>query len=217
MQQVAFRFEKREPARFLSHLEVVRTLERALRRAGIALAYSQGFNPHPRMAVAAALATGATSQAELALLELESPLPAHLLADRLNEKLPAGLRVLEAWTIPAHHPRFSVGKLDTAEYLVAGPGWPDDLPARVERLLSMQECQVEKPGPRGARRIDLRPLILALEARADGRGSPGLWMRLPCQGVSVRPEQVAQALGLPGPFRVHRAALYTGEPASVNR
>jgi hypothetical protein len=100
--RVLFRFTKGEPIRFVSHLDLMRSFERVMRRAAFPVAYSQGFNPRPKMAFASALSVGATSDWELCQVDLaeETPdasLPA--LVEDLNRQCPPGLRVLDVWVL----------------------------------------------------------------------------------------------------------------------
>jgi hypothetical protein len=102
MQRVLFRFTKGEPVRFVSHLDLMRAFERAMRRAALPVSYSQGFNPRPRMAFASALSVGATSDWELCQIDLAEPIPAErlpALVEDLNKQLPHGLRVVDAWVL----------------------------------------------------------------------------------------------------------------------
>src|SRR5579871_2324438 len=89
-------FEKGESARWLGHLDILRTFERAIRRADLPIAFSTGFNPHERIAFANALSVGVTGSEEPAILELTTPLDPEDLVGRLNEKLPPGIQLLSA-------------------------------------------------------------------------------------------------------------------------
>src|SRR6266700_2916279 len=93
-------FEKGEPVRWLGHLDMLRTFERAIRRAELPIAFSTGFNPRERITFASALGVGVTGGAELMTIELTDTVePPAIVAD-LNDKLPAGIQILEAREIP---------------------------------------------------------------------------------------------------------------------
>jgi len=103
VERVLFRFTKGEPVKFVGHLDLMRVVERAMRRSGFPVAYSQGFNPRPRMAFAAALTLGATSEFELCQLDLAEDLDPDRVAlelERLQAQLPAGIVIVRAWPIP---------------------------------------------------------------------------------------------------------------------
>src|SRR5258706_12724738 len=93
-------FEKGESVRWLGHLDILRTFERAIRRADLPIAFSTGFNPRERIAFANALSTGVTGAAELATIEFTEAVDPPNLIESLNEKLPPGIRLLSAQEIP---------------------------------------------------------------------------------------------------------------------
>ena len=90
--------------RYVGHLDLLRAWERTLRRAELPLAYTQGFHPHPRIQIAAALPLGCTAAAEMMELWLEDDLPAEALEQRLEVALPPGLRLRGIERMPAGEP-----------------------------------------------------------------------------------------------------------------
>jgi radical SAM family uncharacterized protein/radical SAM-linked protein len=109
VQKIRFEFQKVGVLCHLSHLELMRALQRALRRAGVPLAYTQGFNPQPKVSVAQALAVGVEGLREPGEVELASRVePVDLLA-RWNAQLPPELKILRAWEAPLHGPSLSAG------------------------------------------------------------------------------------------------------------
>jgi radical SAM family uncharacterized protein/radical SAM-linked protein len=98
--RIRFSFQKGEEVRFLSHLEILRTFARALRRAALPISYSQGFHPQPRLTIAWALPVGVCGEAEFGEMELEGEALPSKIEDRLNRHLPSGLRVLRADLVP---------------------------------------------------------------------------------------------------------------------
>lgn len=131
MERLLIRFSKGEAMRFVGHLDLMRVLERAFRRAHFPVAYSQGFNPRPRMSLAAALTLGATSEAELCQLDLARELAPeeldHALA-ALRAQLPAGLQLLQAWPIPLEK-RNPYIQVSAAEYVLTLEGAAGEDPA----------------------------------------------------------------------------------------
>lgn len=96
--KVRLRWSKGEEVRFTSHLDVLRAFERAIRRSGIPIAYSEGFHPHPRIAFGPPLPLGFVSEAEYLDIQLTEPFSnGHL--STLNKSLPQGFRILEGKTI----------------------------------------------------------------------------------------------------------------------
>ena len=96
-EKLRLRFEKTGRAVYISHLDLMHTMQRAFNRAGYRLKYSEGFNPHPQIAIALPLSVGAASRCEIMDFKLlEDPDLAELPA-RLTAAMPEGVRVLEAY------------------------------------------------------------------------------------------------------------------------
>ncbi len=91
-------FEKTGMAKYISHLDLMRTMQRAMIRAGLAIKHTQGFNPHPHMVFALPLPVGCESVCELMDFELVTEKPNHEIIEGLNKSLPEGIKVLDAYT-----------------------------------------------------------------------------------------------------------------------
>jgi len=87
-------FEKKEPAIYVSHLDLMRCFERCIRRAGIPLWYTEGFNPRPFLTFALPLSLGITGLNESVDLKLVEDMPLPEVQERINRCLPAGLKIL---------------------------------------------------------------------------------------------------------------------------
>lgn len=118
MQRIQFEFQKVGVLRFLSHLEVMRALARALRRAGVPLAYSQGYNPQPRLSLAQALPVGVSGLRELGEVDLSERLDPPALVERWNAQLPRELSIRAAWDVPLSGPSLA-SAVRGAVYVVA--------------------------------------------------------------------------------------------------
>ncbi|MDP6495610.1 MAG: TIGR03936 family radical SAM-associated protein, partial [Dehalococcoidia bacterium] len=118
MQRLRVWFTRGNEMTYISHLDMMRFWERALRRAGLPLSYSQGFSPHPRVALAVPLALGVTSEAELMDVYLSRWVPPHSFLQSLRRQLPSGLEVPEAHTIPPGLPSLQ-SQVRFTEYRVA--------------------------------------------------------------------------------------------------
>jgi radical SAM-linked protein len=192
------RYAKLGKIRFISHRDTARVWERALRRAGVPVASSEGFNPRQRVSFGLALPTGAESIAEYLDLELvEGAEPGDLdpLAERLTEVLPGGLTALLATTLEP-----GAGSLQD---VVTSVTWELSPPMGAEascvstaadRLLSAAALPLERER-KGERRIDdVRPLIVSLTTSADG---VTMIAELSTVGRSLRPAELA-SLAFPG-------------------
>jgi radical SAM-linked protein len=204
-------FAKTDEMRFTGHLDLHRTWERIFRRAGLPLAYSQGFHPQPRINLASALPLGFTSEAEIADVWLEEQLSLQQVREALVPALPPGLKLINVQEADLHGP--SLQTLVTAsEYVVTLLDPVDKLDERLTELLNESSL----PRERRNKQYDLRPLILELARLPDdeqGRGC--LKMRLAAEdGATGRPEEVLNALDItPEAARVHRTCLFF-QPAS---
>ncbi len=196
------------PLRYVSHLEQVRVWERAMRRAGLPLAYTGGFTPRPRLQVALPLPLGFAAEAEWLDIWLERPVAPDEFRRALTDVLPEGLEIRAVEEVPPDAPALPA-RVQAAEYIVfvetviPAP----EVQRRIEAFLAATEMRRERRG----RPYDLRPLVLSLhleESRPDG---VLLKMTLSArEGATGRPEEVLDALGLAGDFfQVTRRAIHT--------
>jgi radical SAM-linked protein len=162
VQRIRLRYAKRGPLRFTSHRDIARAFERAVRRAGVPIAYSQGFSPHPKISYVGAAPTGAASEAEYLELGLAQPVDPGLLRAALDAALSPGLDVLEA-VVAADGPGLA-DRIDAARWLVALDGLGDETVARaVDTFLRAEEVLVERLTKQGRRRFDCRAAVVRLE------------------------------------------------------
>jgi len=188
----------------------MRLWERALRRAQMPLAYSEGFSPHPRLSLAAPLAVGVTSEAELMDVFISRWVSPHWFTTAASQQLPPGIEILGVYPIALSMPSLQA-QVRYTEYRVEvetenGPG---DIESAVSALLSVEHLPWHHQRDTGRRSYDLRALIDDLWL-VDWRQPYGtIGMRLRCDsGGSGRPEQVALALGFTHhPQSIHRTRL----------
>lgn len=210
MQRLRIKFCRGEEIKFISHLDIMRLWQRALYRAGIALAYSHGFNPHPQISLAAPLAVGITSEAELMDIFLNKWVSPHFFTAAVVQQLPAGIEILQVYQIAPAMPSLQ-SQVQFAEYQVKVQSEKEqkEVEAAIGTLLSLKQLPWQHQRDTGPRSYDLRALIdylWLIEWRDDG-GTIG--MRLRCDSTgSGRPEQVAAALGFTSyPQSIHRTKL----------
>lgn len=198
-------FAKTPAMRFTGHLDLHRAWERTFRRAGLPLAYSEGFNPHPRLNLASALPLGFTGAGEVIDAWLEQDLPLSDIQAALQCALPPGLQVTQIETVDLRLPALQT-ELEASEYNLTFLEPFPELADRVQALLSA----LNLPRQRRERNYDLRPLILDIQILPpDGSDRPQLNVRLVArEGATGRPEEVIAALGYdPQLVRVHRNRL----------
>ena len=111
---------KEKEIRFISHLEYVRTIERAIRRAKLPAAYSEGFNPHLKFSLASALGVGVISMAEFVEIELAEPMEVHEAVQKMTAALPRGIQIMAADVTVNNAPAL-MASAGGADYLVVLP------------------------------------------------------------------------------------------------
>lgn len=160
MERVVIKFTKENEAKFISHLDTMRTLHRAMRRAQIPIAYSKGFNPHPSISVAAPLSLGFSSAAEYADVELNQHMPAKELIEKLNDSLPDGMRVKDAFNITEKMPA-AMALVDVGLYKVGikHRGNLEGINKVIQNILGSNEIIKLKKTKSGEKNVDIRPLI----------------------------------------------------------
>ena len=192
--KVRVRFAKRGRLRFLSHRDVARTVERAVRRAGIPVSHSQGFSPHPRLSWVGAAPTGAASEAEYTEIGLTRPVDPGELAAALDAALPEGLDVLAA--VAADGPPLAE-RIDASEWRIVLPAVaPADLERAVGALESAQAVVVERVTPSGRREVDVRGALVAIGVteHVDDPDCAILTAVVRQTTPAVRPDDVLSAL-----------------------
>jgi len=208
VQRLRVRYAKRGRLRFTSHRDFSRAFERAVFRARVPMAYSSGFNPHPRISYAGAAPTGSASEAEyleLALADVVVPADVHAM---LDEALPPGLDVIEVVESPG-------GSLSD---LLEASRWRIDLTvdrevagAAVDRFLAADEALVERMTKKGMRSFDARGAVVSLVLLpAEGDDAPtSLDVVLRHGTPAVRPDDVLRGLAAVGGLEAGEAPLMT--------
>jgi radical SAM-linked protein len=205
MQRIRISFSKTEEMRYTGHLDLHKTWERVMRRANLPLAYTQGFKPHPRIALACALPLGFTSQAEVVDIVLEETLPLDDIISRLQKAAPPGIQIQGIEEVALNLPALQT-VVSATEYEITFLDPLPDLDQSVDRLLSAAEL----PRQRQGKNYDLRRLLYELRMlQPDASGCQRLYARLAAlSGATGRPEELVSALGGdPTAARVHRTRL----------
>lgn len=200
MQPIRLRMclSKDEAIRFVSHLEYAKALERALRRAKLPAAYSEGFNPHMKLSLASALAVGTTSRCEYAEVELTEKRPLTELTAGVAAALPPGMRLVQAILVEGPMPKL-MAVVAGAAYEVTLPFDGDEilLQQQIEAFLAMPSFPYEKRSPKGkaTKQLDLRVLIRQLRVAVveNGQLCIALQVAMPPAGT-IKPLEALQAL-----------------------
>lgn len=210
-QRVRITFAKGEPLKYISHLDLTRTWERVFRRAGLPVAYSQGFNPRPRFQIAAALPVGVTGRAELLDVWLSEPVAPEEVDARLRPALPSGLAVSTVEEVALRAPSLQA-QMRAADYraVVHSQEPVESLRGRVQALLDAPTLPRQRHHKGKWQTYDLRPLVQTVTVAAGEAGEHIMEMRLQAspQGAG-RADEVLDVLGLSlVPHAVERTTLH---------
>ena len=204
-QRLRIHFTRDESLKFIGHLDMARTWQRIARRANLPLAYSEGFNPQPRLTFAAALQVGCTSDHEELDMVLSPACDIDAVKAQLDRALPAGMKVISITEMVYNAPALQMQLIATEfEIAVEGTETIGLLNERVTQFLAATEIMRERRG----KPYNLRPLVqtLTIESEAD---RVVIRSRLQAtQEGTGRPDELAAALGLdPAAVKIKRTKL----------
>ncbi len=207
-QRLRITFGKVGSQKYIGHLDLAKTWERILRRAEIALSYSQGFKARPKMQLAAALPLGITSECELIDVWLDFALPVEGLPEHLMAVSPPGLPIHHINEVPIKSP--ALQSLCVSAIYVMTPLEAVDVSVLKDRAQVLM-AQPEVLRVRRDKPYDLRPLVLSLEINEQGQIRTEMVLREQAAG---RPDELTDALGIKAnEFVVHRQQIRLREIA----
>ena len=208
--KVRIKFSKQGVMKFIGHLDVMRFFQKAIRRANIPIAFTEGFSPHMVMSFASALGLGLTSNGEYMDIEVLESNPSKEAVGRLNQVMVEGMEVLSYRQIPDGKANNGMALVDAADYTVTfrdgyapKPGWE----TRLQEFYRQPSISIQKITKKGERQLDIRPYIHSLDA-ADGK----VRMRV-CAGSrdNLKPELVMEA------FVTYLGEEYQAYALQINR
>lgn len=222
---IRVRFTRGEVVKFISHLDLMKVFERAIRRSGLPIAYSQGFNPHPQMVFGLPLSVGVTSDGEYADFELVQEMKPEQFMEELNRSLPEAIRITAA---DVKHIKANImATISGADYMMDifmnEMISFDAATEKLEMLMNKDYIKVLKEGKGNTKEIDIRPLILGARMEVmekvpfgyeDFKAAFSVLARFKAgSAANLRPELFIKALaeqaGLPvATSRLHRKTLY---------
>lgn len=144
-------------AKYISHLDLMRTMQRAMIRAGLEVRHTQGFNPHPHMVFGLPLPVGCESECELMDFELVTEMPNDKIVSGLNESLPEGIRVIEAYTVERKLKELSKVRMEIIYIYDREIGERDA--DKLRELFKRQELVVNKKTKKGYSDINILEMI----------------------------------------------------------
>ena len=190
-ERVRVRFSRKGEIGFVSHLDLMRLFAMALRRCGLPLRFTSGFNPHPRISFPLALAVGWEADEEVMEFELAEWVPVEEVRERLARQLPGGVGLVSVNLVKSNDKAQVVEAEYRVEPLSSQIGRRMSKEA-LEAFLARDEVLVERERKGKRKMVNVRPYVR--EARADG-GAVLMRMSVSAEGTA-RPEEVLEAVGL---------------------
>lgn len=190
-------YTKIEDAKFIAHLDLTRVFERAIRRSGIHMSYSEGFNPHPKISFGFALAVGTEGEREYVDIDLQDELELGDVVARIQEQLPPGIRLLQGHVLKnGAKPLMAV--LNSASYRMKVPMALPIVAGRLQEAvgawLARDHVTYSRYTKKGPTDKDIRPWIKSLSGEVQGDEVVfELEVEMGNAG-SVRPEEVLASL-----------------------
>lgn len=212
------RFGKNPRLRFISHLDLQRFMQMALNRSGLPVAFSQGFNPHPLMSFASALALGWTSEYEVLDVRLSVPMGRGRCEEAMRRALPPDLPVLEVRMVEDRRPA-AMAQVAAADYRVSllGDG-ASQICGEIPEFLRAETVLAMKKTKSGEKEINIRPLVLSMEPEADGFRARLALKEGSALKADLLAQVMAQRLNVPAPeMRIHRRTLMGLDEAGALR
>lgn len=157
-------FEKKGRARYISHLDLNRCVQRIFRRSGLPIWYTEGFNPHPYFSFALALSLGFESCCEVLDFNLNEDMPLDEVRSRLNAVMPDGMSI--ASVAPQNK---KITAIEKAEYVVElSSEAPDKLADAFGALVASEKILIEKKTKKGVKLVDLKPSVELISTERTG-------------------------------------------------
>ena len=189
--KLRLRFSKTGRAVYISHLDLMQTMQRAFSRAGFALKYTEGYNPHPLISIALPLSVGTGSLCELMDFRLREDAELSDLPARLTAALPEGIEVLSAWE--AGRKCAEIKWLEIEGRFEYDTRDPAALIGPLRAFYAREQIVILKKTKRGAGESDIRPAIRSIEL-TEGENCVGLHAFVSAQEPTLNPEHLAEAL-----------------------
>lgn len=220
--KVRIKFAKQGAMKFIGHLDIMRYFQKAIRRAEIPIAFTEGFSPHMIMSFASPLGVGITSDGEYMDIEVRDEIPSTEAVKRLNNVMVDGMQVLSYRQIPENKASKAMSLVAAADYTVSfreGFEPKGDWRSKFPKFISQSSIIILKKTKKSEREVDIKPLIHELRLTDDDN----VFLRLSAGSVdNLKPDLVMEAffafLGeelAPFGLLINRDELYADEMVSL--
>ena len=215
MSKLRLLFIKEAQASYISHLDLLRTFQRAFPRTELDIKHSQGYHPHPIISIVLPLPVGQSSDCELLDFEVTQDTDGSGIAEKLNTGMPSGLRVLDCY--PAVRPVRELTYLRADLTLEYDNGVPENAAARLTELLRRPALVIQKRTKRKELAdVDIAPMIKGFSF-TDGEGVVTGTVTVLAQNPGLNPQLLEKAVERympdlsPDFLRIRRRAVLDAE------
>lgn len=192
MRKYRIRFSKEGRAKYISHLDLVRTFQRVFVRSGLKIKHTEGFNPHPRMVFGLPLSVGCESACELMDFELENEVDPKDIPALLNQTMPEGITVAAAYA-PERKLK-ELKWLSVSGVLEYDEGAAEDADKRLAGLFGAQSLVIQKKSKKGIAAADIAPMIASIEFARKSRTEIALSAVISAADPALNPVNLVQAI-----------------------
>ena len=191
MDKLRMRFSKTGRAVYISHLDLMHTMQRAIARAGYSLKYSEGYNPHPQISIALPLSVGMASVCEVMDFRLNEETDLQEFREKVNRSLPEGIEAMEVY--PAETKSALIKWLEIEGTFEYDERQPEELLPAVEAFFRRESIVVTKKSKRGMTEADICPMIRSIAFRAE-KDTLALRAVISAAEPTLNPELISGAL-----------------------
>ena len=203
-------FEKSERVRHIGHLDIQRAVQRGLRRSGLPVAYSNGFNPHIQVTFASALSTGACGLREIMDVKMAEEVSEAEFLQKMNEAMPPEMQLSEARAVDDRHPAL-MASLRAGEYeiRIRDGAQAQRLVQAVGPMMAQDRIMVSRKTKSGVQEVDMKPLICSLRGeKSTLRATLVLTERESCKPAMIM-EGLKKTAGIPAEEEVRTLVIRT--------
>lgn len=206
---IRFSYSVVGPVKFLSHLDLLKYFCKGVKRAGIPIAYSEGFNPHPKIAFGPPRGVAVAGLSEYCDMKLKSPMTAEEFVEKFNKALPKGIKINDARVVEGKvKPLQAV--INRAEYEAEITGCDlGNMAERIDQLLAAETVEIIRHNPKkGDKTVNLRSGIENLSWQETAEGGKLRMTLIFGEGGSVKPTEVVDYLTDGGSCLITRTGLF---------
>lgn len=160
-------FEKKDKMIYIGHLDLMTFFQRAVKRAGLPIAYSKGFNPHQLMSFACPLSLGCYGYGEFVDIELDHPMDEDEIISSLNAAMNKGMRITSARAL-CDGEKTGAAVVTAADYRVTLGIKADNTERLINELMGLDKMEIERTSKRKTKTVDIKPDIFALSGDNSG-------------------------------------------------